>query len=63
LPDLRRSQPGVLDSMEAIVLQGSRLGAGMPRFDEWLGAKDVQDLRAYLLTRRNALAKQEAAAK
>ena len=63
LPDLRRSQPGVLDSLEAIVLQGSLLGAGMPRFDEWLGAKDVNDLRAYLLTRRAALAAQEAAAR
>lgn len=55
LPDLRKSEPGVYLALEDIVLRGALLGNGMPRFDEWLGAKDVEVLRAYILTRRAAL--------
>jgi quinohemoprotein ethanol dehydrogenase len=55
-PDLRRSDPAVYPLMEDIVLRGARLPAGMPRFDEWLGPADVAAIRAYVLSRRAALA-------
>jgi quinohemoprotein ethanol dehydrogenase len=55
LPDLRKSDPRIYDALDAIVLGGARAGAGMPRFDAWLGADDVAAIRAYLLARRAAL--------
>ncbi len=55
LPDLRRSEPVVYESLDAIVLHGARTPLGMPRFDAWLGTADVDAIRAYLLTRRAAL--------
>jgi mono/diheme cytochrome c family protein len=59
-PDLRRSDPAVYPLMEDIVLRGARLPAGMPRFDAWLGADDVKAIRAYVLSRRAALAAERA---
>jgi mono/diheme cytochrome c family protein len=59
-PDLRRSDPAVYPVMEDIVLRGARLPAGMPRFDEWLTPEDVQAIRAYVLSRRAALAEEQA---
>ena len=60
VPDLRRSDPAVYPLMEEIVLRGARLAAGMPRFDTWLGPKDVEAIRAYVLSRRAALAAEQA---
>jgi quinohemoprotein ethanol dehydrogenase len=57
LPDLRRSAPAVYEDLAGILLSGSRLARGMPRFD-FMGAEDVADLRAYLLSRRAELAAQ-----
>jgi quinohemoprotein ethanol dehydrogenase len=57
LPDLRRSAPAVYDDLESILVSGSRLARGMPRF-EFLAVEDVADLRAYLLSRRAELAAQ-----
>jgi len=54
LPDLRRSSPAVYDGLADILLSGSRLARGMPRFN-YLGPEDVADLRAYLMSRRAAL--------
>jgi quinohemoprotein ethanol dehydrogenase len=58
-PDLRRSDPAVYPLMEDIVLRGARLPTGMPRFDAWLGPDDVAAIRAYVLSRRAALADEQ----
>ena len=55
LPDLRKAQPAIYDALEDIVLRGARLQNWMPRFDAWLDAAEVADIRAYLLSRRAAL--------
>ncbi len=55
LPDLRKASSAIYDALEDIVLRGARLQNGMPRFDAWLTAADVEDIRAYLLSRRAAL--------
>jgi mono/diheme cytochrome c family protein len=54
LPDLRRSAPAVYADLANILISGSRLARGMPRFD-FMTADDVADVRAYLLSRRAAL--------
>jgi quinohemoprotein ethanol dehydrogenase len=59
LPDLRRSEPGVYETLDAVVLDGALQGNGMPRFDAWLRRDDVAAIRAYLLTRRAALLEEE----
>jgi hypothetical protein len=38
-----------------IVLRGAFEKNGMPRFDRWLDADDVEAIRAYLLSRRARL--------
>ena len=58
IPDLRTAEPGVYDALPAIVLDGALRGKGMPGFGEWLDASDVDVLRAYLLSRRLALAEE-----
>jgi quinohemoprotein ethanol dehydrogenase len=55
LPDLRKSEPAIYDSLDAIVLQGMRSPMGMPRFDAYLKTDDVQAIRAYLLALRAEL--------
>jgi len=55
IPDLRRAKPGVYQALPAIVLEGALRGKGMPRFDAWLDADDIEVLRAYLLSRRAEL--------
>jgi quinohemoprotein ethanol dehydrogenase len=55
LPDLRKSDPSVYGSYDAIVLRGARLAKGMPRLDAYLDRDDVAYIRAYVLTRRAAL--------
>jgi quinohemoprotein ethanol dehydrogenase len=55
LPDLRKSEPAVYDSLDAIVLQGVRSPMGMPRFDAYLSPDDVTAIRAYLLALRAEL--------
>jgi PQQ-dependent dehydrogenase (methanol/ethanol family) len=55
LPDLRKSEPGIYEIMDDIVLRGALLQNGMPRFDVWLRRDDVASIRAYLLSRRAAL--------
>ena len=55
IPDLRHSDPAIYPAFDAIALQGARLGNGMPRFDGWLDADDIDAVRAYVLTRRAAL--------
>jgi quinohemoprotein ethanol dehydrogenase len=54
IADLRYSQPATLDSLEQIVRDGAFLGLGMPRF-EWFSDADLDSLRAYILTQRQAL--------
>jgi PQQ-dependent dehydrogenase (methanol/ethanol family) len=53
--DLRKSTPGVYDALRAIVLEGAFLGRGMPSFAGRLTERDVDAIRAYLLSRRAAL--------
>jgi len=55
--------PETYDSLEAIVLGGAFEANGMPRFDRWLEAKDVDSIRTYLLARRAALITEREAAK
>ncbi len=61
LPDLRRSEPAVYDTLPQIVLAGARRAKGMPRFDTWLDEDDVRALRSYLLSRRAALIAEQTA--
>jgi quinohemoprotein ethanol dehydrogenase len=54
--DLRYSPPATFDKYRDIVLEGKYQGMGMPSFKRWLTAADVDAIRAYVLTRRAALA-------
>jgi quinohemoprotein ethanol dehydrogenase len=54
--DLRYSHPTVFDKYRDIVLEGKYQGLGMPSLKRWLTAEDVDAIRAYVLTRRAALA-------
>jgi quinohemoprotein ethanol dehydrogenase len=51
LPDLRYSRQEVLDSMESIVLGGSRAAGGMPSFQKILTGKEVKAIRSYIIAR------------
>ena len=55
LPDLRKSEPAMMEAFEDVVLRGALLSNGMPSFDAYLEADDVAALRAYVLSRRAAL--------
>jgi quinohemoprotein ethanol dehydrogenase len=55
LPDLRQSAPEIYSMLPEIVLRGAFEKNGMPRFDRWLDADDVEAIRAYLLSRRARL--------
>jgi mono/diheme cytochrome c family protein len=55
-PDLRYSHPTTFDKYREIVLEGKYQGRGMPSLKRWLAAEDVDAIRAYVLTRRAALA-------
>jgi quinohemoprotein ethanol dehydrogenase len=54
--DLRYSHPTTFDKYRDIVLEGKYQGMGMPSLKRWLTAEDVDAIRAYVLTRRAALA-------
>jgi len=51
LPDLRYSTRPTLETLDAIVLGGARASAGMPSFKKILDVKDVQAIRAYIISR------------
>jgi quinohemoprotein ethanol dehydrogenase len=55
LPDLRQSAPEIYSMLPEIVLRGAFEKNGMPRFDRWLDADDVEAIRAHLLSRRARL--------
>ncbi len=55
LPDLRKSAPEIYAMLPEIVLRGAFEKNGMPRFERWLDADDVEAIRAYLLSRRAQL--------
>ena len=59
LPDLRKANPQVYESLDGIVLRGALANNGMPRFDTWLRRDDLAAIRVYLLTRRAALVAKE----
>ena len=50
-PDLRYASKATLDDIEGIVLGGSKASLGMPSFAKVLKAKQVQAIRAYLVSR------------
>ncbi len=52
LPDLRFSQPSVLNNLQKIVLDGALADEGMPSFKQWLKPEDVDAIRAYIISRR-----------
>jgi hypothetical protein len=49
----------VYGELDDILISGSRLARGMPRFD-FMSAEDVADVRAYLLARRAELTRSRA---
>ena len=51
LPDLRYSSKPVVDSLESIVLEGTRAPDGMPSFKQILTVDDVKAIRAYIIAR------------
>jgi len=57
LPDLRYSTKPVLDSLESIVLDGTRAADGMPSFQQIFTADDVKAIRAYIIARAQESAK------
>lgn len=57
LPDLRYSTKEVLDSLPSIVLGGARGSDGMPSFKKILSAKEVDEIRAYIIARAQEAAK------
>lgn len=57
LPDLRYSSKETLLDMENILLRGTRSVVGMPSFAKVLNARQVSDLRAYVLSRAAESAK------
>ena len=57
--DLRYSHPTTFDKYRDIVLEGKYQGMGMPSLRRWLTAEQVDAIRAYVLTRRAALAAQQ----
>jgi quinohemoprotein ethanol dehydrogenase len=57
LPDLRYSSKKVLDSFASIVLDGARASEGMPSFKKLLSAKEVEAIRAYVISRAQETAK------
>ena len=57
--DLRYSHPSIFDKYRDIVLDGKYQGMGMPSLKRWLTAEQVDAIRAYVLTRRAALAGQQ----
>jgi quinohemoprotein ethanol dehydrogenase len=61
LPDLRYSSKEVLDSLESIVLRGTRASDGMPSFRKILTAKEVKAIRSYIIARAQESAKPTAA--
>ncbi|MFL6447071.1 MAG: c-type cytochrome [Bryobacteraceae bacterium] len=57
LPDLRYASKEVLDSLQSIVLEGTRAAYGMPSFKKILTAPDVKAIRSYLIARAQESAK------
>jgi quinohemoprotein ethanol dehydrogenase len=55
IADLRYSVPSVLDNYRSIVGEGALLGLGMPSFGDWLSGEDIDAIRSWVLTRRQAL--------
>ena len=51
LPDLRYASKETLEGIESIVLGGNRAIAGMPSFQKILSSAQVQDIRAYIVSR------------
>ena len=49
VPDLRHSTAAVHEAFDAILLGGSLAAAGMPRFDDLLGAGDARAIQAFIL--------------
>ena len=51
LPDLRKSQMLLsAESFKSVMLDGALASRGMASFSRFLNAKEVEDLRAYILT-------------
>ena len=63
ITDLRQSIPRTYNFYDQIILEGRRVENGMPKFDKVLTSEDVANIRAYVLTRRDLLADEQAAAK
>jgi quinohemoprotein ethanol dehydrogenase len=57
LPDLRYASKQTLDSFASIVLGGARASDGMPSFKKVLTAKEVEAIRAYIISRAQETAK------
>lgn len=56
LPDLKLSAPSTFGKYQQIVRDGARAEAGMPAFKQALTVEQVEAIRAYVVSQRNALA-------
>ncbi len=54
IPDLRRTTAATHAAIKQIVLQGALQARGMPRFDDVLSEKQVEQVQAYLLSLAHA---------
>jgi quinohemoprotein ethanol dehydrogenase len=55
MADLRRSHASTFGQYQMIVLKGALREAGMPSFADVFGAQDVEDIRAFVLSKRAEL--------
>jgi quinohemoprotein ethanol dehydrogenase len=55
IQDLRYSNESVYGNYSKIALEGIYQSAGMPSFKQWLNDDDVAAIRAYVISRRNAI--------
>ncbi|HTN60799.1 MAG TPA: PQQ-dependent dehydrogenase, methanol/ethanol family [Devosia sp.] len=60
-PDLRRMNEGTHLAFKEVVLRGLLLSNGMPRWDDLLSERDVEDIHAYLIEEQRATHAREAA--
>jgi PQQ-dependent dehydrogenase (methanol/ethanol family) len=55
-PTLPVSKPEVFQMYKEIVLEGAYANRGMPGYDKYLSAEDVEAIRAYIIQRRKEMA-------
>ena len=54
IPDLTRSSEGVFANYEDLVLKGTLVSQGMPKFEGYLSKEDLEDIKSFVLYAANA---------